>query len=257
MQFYLTDFFLFDSFSSFLLFGSIFFLGQFVYAALGFGSGMVTISLLALFVGDINLIVPLFILICLPTEITVFIKDRKHLKPRQTGLFMLFITPGLLLGGYILKVVQDDSLVFYFGIIIVFLSLYYLLLEERFPVFLQGKKWIGITGSISGFLGGTYGISGPPLIFYFKSQKLSKTDFRLTLLTIFLFMTIIRIIFFLFLGLLEMKTFVSALTFFPFVVTAIWLGNKVHHHINEHFFKKVTTVFLLVNGILLIAKNFF
>ena len=57
--------------------GFVVFLGQVVYGALGFGSGMVTITLLTLIYGKLDSFVPFFLLLCVPTESYVAFRDRK------------------------------------------------------------------------------------------------------------------------------------------------------------------------------------
>ncbi len=74
---------IFQGWGQYVLVGAIVFLGQFIYTAIGFGSGMVTISLLALLFGNINVFVPFFLLLCLPTELTVSFKDRDPVEIRS------------------------------------------------------------------------------------------------------------------------------------------------------------------------------
>ncbi|HMA69491.1 MAG TPA: hypothetical protein VKN74_06430, partial [Candidatus Mcinerneyibacterium sp.] len=68
---------LFPNISGLILISLIIFLSQIIYSSIGFGSGMFAISLFTLFYGNIDYFVPFFILVCLPTEIFISIKDRK------------------------------------------------------------------------------------------------------------------------------------------------------------------------------------
>ncbi len=246
---------IFQGWGQYILVGAIVFLGQFIYTTIGFGSGMVTISLLALFFGNINIFVPFFLLLCLPTELTISFKDREHIDFHRTGKFLLFIFPGLMAGAWLLKSAPDRGLVFWLGIIVTMLALYYLFFEERATFTLKNPVWIPFFGSISGILGGVYGISGPPLIVYFKALKMDKTSFRVALLSIFLAMSIFRTGVYAAIHLYTLPIIIGTVLVLPFALLGVLAGIKAHHRIPEQLFKQIASVVLLASGVLLIWKN--
>ncbi|NOZ13413.1 MAG: sulfite exporter TauE/SafE family protein [Acidobacteria bacterium] len=246
---------IFQSWGQYLAVGGIIFLGQFIYAAIGFGSGMVTISLLALLFGNINIFVPFFLLLCLPTELTVSMKDRKHINFRRTGKFLLFIFPGLIAGAFLLKSAPNRGLVAWLGAIVVILAVYYLFFEEKTSFTLKNPAWIPFFGSISGILGGIYGISGPPLIVYFKAMKMDKTGFRVALLSIFLAMSIFRTGVYAAIHLYTLPILTAAILTLPFALLGVLAGIRAHHRIPEHHFRQFTSALLLISGILLLWRN--
>ena len=247
---------IFQGWGQYVLVGAIVFLGQFIYTAIGFGSGMVTISLLALLFGNINVFVPFFLLLCLPTELTISFKDRDHINFRRTGKFLLFIFPGLIAGSWLLKSAPDRGLVAWLGAIVTLLAVYYLFFEEKTTFTPKNPAWIPFFGSISGILGGVYGISGPPLIVYFKSLKMDKTGFRVALLSIFLAMSIFRTGVYATIHLYTLPILTSTILTLPFALLGTLTGMKAHHRIPEQLFKQFTSAVLLLSGILLLWKNF-
>lgn len=246
---------IFQGWGQYVLVGVIVFLGQFIYTAIGFGSGMVTISLLALFFGNINVFVPFFLLLCLPTELTVSFKDREHIDFHRTGKFLLFIFPGLIAGAYLLKSAPDRGLVIWLGVIVSLLAVYYLFFEEKTTFTLKNRAWIPFFGGISGLLGGVYGISGPPLIVYFKALKMDKTSFRVALLSIFLAMSIFRTGIYAAIHLYTLPILTSTILALPFALLGVLTGMHAHHRIPEQLFRRITSVVLLASGILLLFKN--
>jgi uncharacterized protein len=246
---------IFQGWGQYVLVGVIVFLGQFIYTAIGFGSGMVTISLLALFFGNINVFVPFFLLLCLPTELTVSFKDREHIDFHRTGKFLLFIFPGLIAGAYLLKSSPDRGLVIWLGVIVSLLAVYYLFFEEKTTFTLKNRAWIPFFGGISGLLGGVYGISGPPLIVYFKALKMDKTSFRVALLSIFLAMSIFRTGLYAAIHLYTLPILTSTIFALPFALLGVLTGMHAHHRIPEQLFRRITSVVLLASGILLLFKN--
>jgi len=246
---------LFSSPGQFLIIGFIILISQFIYASLGFGSGMFAISVLSLLYGKVDLFVPYFVLMCLPTESLITWKERKLMKPAKVRSLIIAVTLPLIIGSWLLKRTHGSLLYYLLGSIVILLSLYHLFWEEKFRPSLGSPLWVPGIGLFSGLLGGLFGMSGPPLIFYFKAAGFKKREFRAALLTIFFFMTMIRLFSYLFLGLFTTSLLLSVLITYPFALAGLWAGSLAHDRIDEKAFKTATTLVLLVSGVLIILKN--
>ena len=121
----------FNSFEQVLIVGAIVLLAQFIYSAIGFGSGMIAISLYAILYGEINDFVPFFLLMCLPVEFFISYKERKKINFKELLSFIFYITPALIFGVYLLKNFSGEGIVFVLGIIITALAVFYLFLRIR------------------------------------------------------------------------------------------------------------------------------
>ena len=250
------EFLLFHSLQSFLIAAFIILAGQIIYAALGFGSAMVSITLLSLVFGDLSQIIPYFLLLCVPTEIAVVFKNRNSIDFSFVKKFVIFLFLGLLIGSYLLKYTMPKHLVLYLGIIICLIAIYFLFFEEKLSFTFKKDGIAGkILSFITGILGGVYGISGPPIIIFLKGLKLDKTTFRATILSIFFSMSVLRTVIYIFLGLYNLKILITAILTIPFVLAGLYIGNKIHLSVSETKFKKITALVLLINGFLLILKN--
>ena len=234
--------------------GLIVFLGQMVYAGLGFGSGLITITLLVLFFGELKVFVPLLLILCLPTEILVTYENRKHIKLKERWGLLACMFPALLLGTFFLKSFNEQELLKGLGMVIALLAIYYLAFEGRFSTIPSKKVWEPLVGVLSGLLGAIYGMSGPPLIFYFKNLKLNKHQFRSLLMGIFLMMSLFRLAAYLLISVLTMQIFCLGLFCLPFALAGLWVGKKIYRKIPESMFKKITSLVLLVSGVILFLK---
>ncbi len=249
----MLDWTFFNGLADYLLVAGIVFFGQLIYATLGFGAGMVTLSLLTLFHGDLKLSVPFLILLCIPTEVIVVIRNRSMLKNvPETRQLIPYIFIGLILGTLLLKKIPNPDLIRALGILIMAVAFYYLIFEKRIKSALSSFFWQPLLGSLSGMLGGTYGISGPPLIIFFKARKLDKGQFRTILLSLFLFMSVCRLIFYLGFNLFTFKILISSIFCLPFVGLGLYAGARLHRSISESLFKTITSIVLFISGLLLI-----
>lgn len=245
---------IFDSLSQIAWVGLIIGLGQFVYAAMGFGAGLISISLLALFFGNIETFVPFFLLLCLPTETWIVVRQRVRALSTDFFWLLAFILPTLILGGLILKAASDRRLMLGLGILIVAIALFYLFFEGSLNLKPKGKVFSACAGAMSGILASLYGMGGPPLIVYFKSLGLDKDRFRASLLTIFFVMSLIRVVAYGAMGLYNATVVWSCLITLPFGLVGLALGNWAHGRVPEATFKTLTSLALLLSGALVLAK---
>jgi uncharacterized membrane protein YfcA len=119
-------------------------------------------------------------------------------------------------------------------------------LNERFSI---------LFGFIAGILGGAYNTNGPPTVIYGVLRRWSSQHFRATLQGIFfptgMIITISHGISGLWTGFV-ITTYIYAL---PGIIFAFFLGNKIHHKLNEDEFKKIIYSFILIIGIVLIINT--
>ena len=249
------EFSFFSSLDQFLIIGLIILASQFVYSALGFGSGMVAISLLTLLYGNLEQFLPFFILLCIPTELFVSFKNRKNINFKKIRTFLVYIIPSLLIGTFMLKNLANLFLQTTLGLIITLLSLYFLFFENHTIIEFKNKIWVPAIGLTSGILGALFGVAGPPLIVYFKSRQYSKEDFRIILLSIFFIMSIFRVIFYTSFKLFTQPILISSLLIYPFAITGMIGGNIAFSKIPEKQFRQIPSLVLLASGILLVIKG--
>jgi len=245
----------FSSIEELLLVAAIVALGQIVYALAGFGSGMVSVSLFALAFGDLKFFVPVFLLLCLPTEVAVTWQSRSLQNWRRTALVLAAALPTLALGAWLLGSIDSSLLAFFLGLLIVVLGFYYLLLEERLRFSFTRKWHLVAASSAGGILGGLFGVAGPPLILYFKSLRLDKDAFRAALFGIWLCMTCIKIPMYAGLGLYSVKSLWWALILLPASFAGARLGMRLHRAVSEAAFKRFTSLLLIASGVLLALQN--
>jgi len=240
---------------TYLITGLIVGLGQFIYAALGFGAALFSISVLSLIYGEVSLFVPFFLLLCLPVEISVTFRERKHIHYSRVWPVLLISLPFILTGSIFLAQSSDSRLLLLMGGIVT-LTAGYTWLNPEWSIKREYRpisSWVA--GGISGLVGSIFGMSGPPLVIYYKSLGLSRQDFRATLTCVFLAMGLVRAVTYLVLGLYNAGSLLLTVFAFPFALAGLYLGDRAHNRFSEEHFKVATSVLLMISGIMLVVEQ--
>lgn len=245
----------FPSWSYFFLAGGIVFFSQFLYATLGFGGGMFAISLLTLLLGQLELLVPFFLLVCLPTECCICFTERKHIHPLIFTRLLLLLFPAVLVGAFLLRKPDNALMNIMLGLVIMVLSVYYLFFEDKMSWSLHHPGWLYLFGSVAGFMGGLFGMAGAPLIFYFKTIGLNKRAFRVALISVFLVLALYKVAAYCVFSLFTPEVLTSALLILPFALAGMEIGSWLHHKLPEQKFKRITSAVLFACGLLIVIKQ--
>jgi uncharacterized protein len=100
----------------------------------------------------------------------------------------------------------------------------------------------------AGFIHGIYASGGPLLIFAVGKQTITKSIFRSTLGAVWLISSLVLTGFYLFSGKLTAASVKLVIILFPVIVVGIFLGEWLHHRIDEFRFKIFVFAVLLIAG---------
>lgn len=150
----------------------------FIQGFSGFGSVLLSLPLLALFM-DVKTAIPLVALMGVFLTILLLISLWKDLDWDRIWPLLVGALPGVPLGVYILKSLNGRLILIFLGSILVCYSLYSLF----FKVVQRelSRKWAYFTGFLSGCFGGAFSAAGPPVIVYVSVQPWRKELIKVTL----------------------------------------------------------------------------
>lgn len=114
-----------------------------------------------------------------------------------------------------------------------------------------------VTGVLMGSAGITHGLfasGGPLLVYALAGQGLDKTRFRATLLAVWLLLNSGLALVFLWQGRL-LPALPQVALYLPLIVVGAWLGNRLHHGLDEARFRLAVYGLLLVTGLALLAAQ--
>lgn len=227
------------------------FLGGLVQGLTGFGVVLVALPLMGFFI-DVKTAIPLILLLGLVINCTLLSQLLKHFDYKKWILLFLFSLPGIPLGIYVLKYVDSRHIEFLIGFVVIVTPVFSMLSTSSSREL--NKLWAGIAGFFSGFLGGSIGATGPPIIIYAALQPWSKEEIKTTMVSYFILTGLGILMFYLFNDLITKKILISFGYCVLPLVSGVLCGVFIFNRINDKLYKHVINILLIFLGIMLIAK---
>jgi uncharacterized membrane protein YfcA len=244
----------FNSYSQLMLSCLIILMAQTIYVLFGFGLGLITVGLMALFIQPVTNVIVLILFIALPAEIYVVYQSWKNISWRGLFIIAAGVAIGTVLGTLILKYGNPNFILTILAFFLIGSGIIFLIAQSDFVV--HWPSWCSpLIGISAGLLDGMFGTGGPPLILYYQLSGMKKEAFRGHLMTLFLLMALVRYPAYALSGLITQPRFMSAVYVFPTILIGIWLGNRIHIRISEKRFRKMVSFGLIVLGIILLIKQ--
>ncbi len=221
-------------------------LASFTQGVTGFGSALVAVPLLS-FVLPLQVVVPLTILN--GVVITCYLSFRMwpHIDRRKIMPLIIGCLPGIVIGAWFLKNLDQGMLRLLLGIILVGYSLYSL--ADRLPTRRLSSHWGLAAGFGTGLIGAALSAGGPPTIVYTTLTGWSKDDIKATLSGFFTFTGVSIALAHWLTGLTTAEVLRYWLIGLPSVVAGVLLGARVYDRIDSRRYLRVVLICLLVMGI--------
>jgi hypothetical protein len=224
----------------------------FIRGITGFGSGLISVPLLALFL-PLKFVVPLILLLDFTASIVIGGFNFKRVKWDEVGVLIPFGIVGVILGTSLLvNLPPDPMLIALAGFVFVF--------AMRSLLNLHGDKlisrgWAVPASLTGGTVGALFGTGGPPYVIYLSHRIRDKSELRATFSALFFTEGLTRIGSFLVAGLLmTASVWVAFFAALPLVLGALYLGGRVHVGISPAQMARLVGVLLLVSSVSLLFK---
>lgn len=227
-------------------------LAYFIRGIAGFGSGLIAVPLLALFL-PLTFVVPLVLLLDFTASLLLGGVDFKHVQWREVGVLLPFSVVGVLVGTHLLVSLPLTPLLLNLAVFIALFALRSLLnLQGNKPV----SQWWAIPASLTGgTVGGLFGTGGPPYVIYLNHRIRDKTALRAAFSALFFLEGLVRIATFMAAGLLlASSVWWAALGALPLMLVALWLGGRVHVGITAAQLNRLIGLLLLGASVSLALK---
>ncbi|MFO7542407.1 MAG: sulfite exporter TauE/SafE family protein [Thiobacillus sp.] len=224
----------------------------FIRGITGFGSGLISVPLLALFL-PLQFVVPTVLLLDFTASIVIGGFNFKRVRWAEVGVLMPFGLVGVALGTSLLVNLPTVPT-------LVALAAFVFIFAVRSVLNIHGEKqasraWAIPASLTGGTVGALFGTGGPPYVIYLAHRIHDKSDLRATLSAVFFTEGLMRIVSFAVVGLLlTAQVWVAYFAALPLVLGALYLGGRVHTGLAPAQMTRLVGVLLLVSSVSLLFK---
>ena len=228
---------------------AITFIAAFVQGVTGFGSALLAMPLLAMFI-NVRAAAPLVALLSLAINVSLLIPVRGRLPWRRVAPLLAGALLGVPAGVFFLAGADEKLARMALGAVIVVSSVV-LLWSDRFPI-PGGWRAAFTAGGLSGLLGGAFNTSGPPVMLYAAAQNWSKEETHAALQLYFLVSGLGIAGLHAVAGLTDRRVLLSLIAALPALALGSYAGWRVHRRVSEGRFRRLVQVALLAAGLALL-----
>ena len=151
---------------------------SFIQRTIGFGFGIFIMTALPFLMPSYAEAVTLSGLLSLTSATIVMLQYVKYVTWKRflpiLGAFIIFSTAAILM----LDKIEGPMMRQILGVMLIFLSLYFSFFKERLQKHIRATPgWMLGAGSVSGVMGGLFGMQGPPVVLYLIVSEPSKNHY--------------------------------------------------------------------------------
>jgi hypothetical protein len=218
----------------------------------GFGSGLIAVPLLALFL-PLTFVVPLILVLDFTASIVIGGFNLQRVRTRELLVLVPFGVVGVLIGTHLLVNLSPTPM-------LIALAIFVFLFAMKSLFYLHGEKpisqWWALPAALTGgTVGALFGTGGPPYVIYLTHRIQNKSDLRATFSALFFTEGITRIISFFVAGLLmSREVWVAYVSALPIVLGGLYLGSRVHLGLSAIQMARLVGMLLLVSSLSLLFK---
>ncbi|MDR3392104.1 MAG: sulfite exporter TauE/SafE family protein [Sulfuriferula sp.] len=232
--------------------GFILLAAYFIRGVSGFGSGLVAIPIMALWL-PLTFVVPLMLLLDFSASILLSGVNLRLVKWREVRTLLPLSVIGILLGTHLLTSLPLQPM-------LITLSIFVAIFGIRSVLNLHGEqpisRWWAIPAGLGGgMVGALFGTGGPPYIIYLGHRISDKTALRATFSGLVLMEGSIRIGSFAYAGLFsDTRLLLSYLAAMPVVALGLTLGHRAHVGLSRAQMMRMIGWLLLGSSVSLMVK---
>lgn len=223
----------------------------FVRGITGFGSGLIAIPLLAIFL-PLSVVVPMIGLLDYIASSGHGMRHRQQVQWREILPLLPFTLLGVGVALYLFHTLDGELLRQALGGFILLYAFYTLI--GRSPAGRVSRWWALPGGGLGGLIGTLFGTGGPFYVIYLQLRKLDKGQFRATIAMVFLIDGSTRIVGYFATGLYHAQTIVLVAAALPLMVLAMYLGGRVHTSLSQRAFQRGIGILLIGSGLVLLLR---
>ena len=218
-----------------------------VHASMGFGFGIIAAPMLV-FIAPFLVPGPL-IFVALVLTILMALRERTHIDFGGLKWTIAGRIPGSAIGALMLMILSQSAILLMVGILV----LVAVTLSVVTPRFRPTRAALVCAGLMSGFMGTTASIGGPPIALIY--QHVAGSVFRSTLSLYFVIGSVISLSALRYVGLFGYREVVASAALIPAVLIGFFASNWILPKLNEIWMKRAILAIAAIAGVAIVAKH--
>jgi len=233
--------------------GIIILIAHFIKGFSGFGSALVALPLLVFFF-DIKFAIPVFLVNDITGSTIMCLRERGHVNKEVLWVIVLGLLMGSVLGGIFISTTNSETLLKLFGMVVMAMALHIFITRNKRSRITRKKLWGLVTGWVAGLCQVSFGIGGPPAVYYTAQTSRNKTQLRATLYSIFYAASIFQFITYVLIGIMTTSVILFSVQLIPFMLLGLFLGNRFFFRVDEERFRTAITAIILLMGLFIVLR---
>ncbi len=223
---------------------------SFIQRTTGFGFGIFIMTMLPYLMPSYGEATALSGLLAMTTSAVIAFRMRKAVTWRRLLPILAACIICSTIAIYALSSIQDEILRRILGIILALIAIYFAFFSHKisFPTRLP---WQVAAGSLSGFMGGFFGMHGPPAVMYFISSEPDKDRYMAMIQTYFFITNAVMTIARGFNGYMTAVVGHCYLYCLAGIVVGILLGGLTFKYIPDRIFPYVVYAYIGISGVII------
>lgn len=234
----------------YLLIGAILLVSYYVRGIAGYGSGLLAIPTLALFL-PLEVVVPYVGVLDFLASLGHGLHYRRAVHWKEIAVILPVAVLGMGFALYLFTNMERESLKVWLGGFIILYAFYSLLPA---PQMKGSRLWVMPFAATGGVVDTLFGTGGPFYVIYLRMRQLGKTPFVATIAMAFMINTGIRLLGYLLVGFYSMKILFMILASLPVVFIGMRLGMQTHNRLTAQQFSWVIAALLVLAGLALLLR---
>jgi uncharacterized membrane protein YfcA len=225
-----------------------------VYGLTGFGSGIIAMPLVVLFL-PLKLAVTMLMLMDIVAGTILVGGHRRHVCYSEAALITPFMLVGMAFGVFLLVNLPERPLLLGLGLFVITYAAFGLL-HRGTVVAPLGPAWGAILACLGGALVALYNVGAVLWVFYLATQISRKEELRATMAATLLLSVVARAVMYGHAGLLDDVNlwFASGAMLVP-TLSGYYLGNILHSKVSVEAFRRGINLVLLLSGTMLLLRS--
>ena len=227
---------------------------SFVQRTTGFGFGIFIMTMLPFFMPTYGESTTLSGLLAITTSAVIVWRMRRHVAWQRLWPILLTFIVVSSVAIFALKRIEDQVLRQVLGVVLIVISIYFAAFSQRIKLPTTKRVQVG-AGTLSGLMGGFFGMQGPPAVLYFIQSEPTKEYYMAMTQTYFLIgnvmMTLVRA----YNGFLTTTVLTDYCFGLGGVIIGTSLGAFVFKRIPNRIFRYVVYAYIAVSGVIILLSS--